>query len=116
MSVFERGRWWWLLAALCLMAAALFALRKQEPPASRRVVVEIRAMAFHPARLEVAVGDTVVWVNRDFVPHTATAAGAWDTGVIAAGAEAGAVASTVGELTYTCSLHPVMRGWIVTRD
>src|SRR5204862_476961 len=43
--------------------------------ASRTHTVEIRGMEFHPAELTVAVGDTIVWINRDIVPHTATAGG-----------------------------------------
>src|SRR2546423_277336 len=44
-------------------------------------------MEFHPAVLTVAAGDTVVWVNRDIVPHTATATGGtkWDTGQLTHG-------------------------------
>ena len=35
--------------------------------------VTIEGFAFVPATLEVAVGDTVVFTNKDGAPHTATA-------------------------------------------
>ena len=46
-------------------------------------------MAFHPEVLEVQRGDTVVWINRDIVPHTATATrkSGWDTGTAPSGKE-----------------------------
>lgn len=74
-------------------------------------------MAFVPAEVGVAVGDTVRWVNRDLVPHTATGVGAaWDTGVMAQDSVGQWVVSASGALDYTCSLHPVMRGRLVVRE
>ena len=35
-------------------------------------VVRIRGMRFEPHELEVAVGDTVTWINEDAVTHTVT--------------------------------------------
>ena len=34
---------------------------------ARMHTIEIRGMEFHPAELTVALGDTVVWINRDVV-------------------------------------------------
>ena len=59
-----------VLAGVVLAGVAAWPGPDPVPP--RRHVVEIRGMAFHPAVLEIHRGDTVVWVNRDFVPHTAT--------------------------------------------
>src|SRR5687767_3014533 len=53
----------------------------------RKHVIEIEGFEYKPARLRVRPGDTIVWVNRDIVPHTATAdSRKWDTGNIAHGA------------------------------
>ena len=62
-------------AAIGVLALA-GAARSPRPadPVPQRHVVEIRGMAFHPEALEVRRGDTVVWINRDMVPHTATTA------------------------------------------
>lgn len=69
-------------------------------------------MAYHPAVLRVAPGDSVAWVNHDIVPHTATAEGdpTWTTKSLAQGEEGALVAPLAGELHYYCALHPVMRG------
>jgi plastocyanin len=86
-------------------------------PAPRRHVVEIRGMAFHPAVLTVAPGDTVVWVNHDIVPHTATAArsGAprWDTGQLQQGQHGGYVPHAAGAIRYVCTFHPMMQGTLI---
>lgn len=103
----------WLTWATLLLGTGLTV--SGEPAAPRRHVVEIRGMAFHPAVIEVARGDTVVWINRDIVPHTATAKSAWDTGVLPQGARGLVVPRRPGELRYLCTLHPTMQGRLVTR-
>lgn len=78
-------------------------------------------MAFRPAVLTVARGDTVVWINHDIVPHTATApvpasiraAAAWDTGQLMQGQNASYVPRYAGEASYICTLHPTMRGKLI---
>jgi plastocyanin len=74
----------------------------------------IENFAFMPARAEVAIGDTVVWTNRDLVPHTATADdGAWGTDTIKNSATGSFVATAPGTLAYHCRFHPEMTGVIV---
>ena len=51
--------------------------------------VTIEGMKFQPASVTVKRGDTVVWQNKDVVPHTATAAGKFDSKNIDGGAAAG---------------------------
>lgn len=79
-----------------------------------RHTVEMRNFAFAPARLEAAVGDTVVWINRDAAPHTATdSAAGWNSGEVAAGARWVMVVSEPGRTAYVCEYHPTMRGELV---
>jgi plastocyanin len=83
----------------------------------QRHIVEIRGMAFHPEVLEVRRGDTVVWINRDIVPHTATASRkpGWNTGPLLQGKSGRHVARRVGEAPYFCELHPIMVGKLIVR-
>jgi plastocyanin len=76
-------------------------------------VVEISGMKFTPSALEVHRGDTITWINRDMVPHTATASQSpgFDTGTILSGDSAKVIAGDGGE--YICRLHPVMVGKVV---
>lgn len=73
--------------------------------------VSIRAFEYVPPRADVKVGDTLVWLNEDIVPHTATAVDrGWDTGSIAAGDSARQVVEAAGAHEYICAFHPQMRG------
>ena len=88
-------------------------------PAARVHTVEIRGMAFHPETLTVHPGDTVVWVNKDIVPHTATSTSAgasWDTGTLAQGDTGRYVAPQAGSVNYTCTLHPTMRATLIIKE
>lgn len=96
------------------LAAGLLVLAQCRPaaPPPRRYLVEIRQMAFVPEVLTVAPGDTVVWVNRDFLPHTSTSA-AWDTKPLLEGKSGEMVAGTLGEISYHCQFHPTMVGRLI---
>jgi plastocyanin len=76
--------------------------------------VRIEGMKFVPERIEVAVGETVTWTNRDFVPHTVTAPGI-ESGDLAEGKSWSMVAKQKGEIAYICRLHPVMKGVLVVK-
>jgi plastocyanin len=80
-------------------------------PASKVYVVTIENMQFTPQKLTVRVGDRVEWLNKDLVPHTATAdAKAFDSRSIAPNASWKFVAHHTGEYGYDCSFHPTMKG------
>ena len=76
-------------------------------------------MKFVPERLEVAAGDRVTWTNKDFVPHSVTAAGKLESGDLAQDKSwtwtARAPGGHAGEIAYICRLHPVMKGVVVVK-
>jgi plastocyanin len=73
-------------------------------------------MKFMPERIEVAAGDTIVWTNQDFLPHSVTAAGSKvESGDLAQNRSFSFVARTKGEMKYICRLHPVMHGVVVIK-
>ena len=73
-------------------------------------------MKFVPERLEVAAGDRVTWVNRDFVPHTVTAKEAGvESGDLKENASWTWTAREKGEMPYICRLHPVMKGTVLVK-
>jgi len=64
----------------------------------------------------VRVGDSVVWVNKDLIPHTATSKAAkFDSGVVVAGNSWKTTLATRGTYGYVCSFHPTMTGTITVR-
>jgi plastocyanin len=76
------------------------------------VQVKINDLAFSPAEITVKAGDTVEWVNNDFIDHTATAtSGEWDV-MIVAGQSARQEMTKTGTIKYFCRVHPDMTGTI----
>ena len=77
------------------------------------IQVKIEKLAFVPSQITAHVGDTIEWVNADFVAHTATAHdGAWDV-MIAPSATASVVLKADGAVDYYCKFHPNMTGQIM---
>lgn len=105
-----------VVTGTALIGVVLVAVALAREPAARRVV-EMRGFAFQPARVTVSVGDTIEFVNRDALPHTATATGgAWDSGEMGASARWTRVVTEPGEIAYFCAYHPTMRGTIEVLD
>jgi plastocyanin len=105
-------RAWAIAAALLgLAVAGPSAAASAHRPAPETFTVTIDKMAFSPAKLDARVGDVVVFVNKDFLRHTATAAGAFDLD-LAPGASSKAVLKTAGLVKYVCRYHPGMTGQI----
>jgi len=75
--------------------------------------VVIEGMAFHPSTLRVHPGDTIIWHNKDIVPHTVTASAARiDSADIAINRDWSFTAGPAGTIRYICSYHPMMKGQI----
>jgi plastocyanin len=82
-----------------------------DQPEARTHTVTIESMRFQPATLTIATGDTIVWVNKDLVPHTATSkAGAFDSKDIPADTSWRYTVRTKGDFAYICAFHPTMKG------
>jgi plastocyanin len=72
--------------------------------------VTIQGMAYTPAEFNVVAGDTIIFINNDSMPHTATAEdGSFDTGQINPG-QSVEVTIPAGSHPYYCLYHPGMRG------
>jgi plastocyanin len=70
---------------------------------------------FVPETVTLKRGDRVVWVNKDPFPHTATAAGVFDSKSMAPGESWSYVPHRSGELAYVCTLHPGMKGTLIVQ-
>jgi plastocyanin len=76
-------------------------------PATHTVVME--GVSFQPAVLTIRVGDSVVWLNKDPFPHTATSS-SFDSKIIAAEQSWRYTPKASGEFPYVCIFHPTMKG------
>ncbi len=79
--------------------------------------VQIRNLRFDPSELVVAPGDTVVWVNKDLIPHTITADDrSWDSERLNQNGRWEFVVHEGMRGTYFCLYHPSMTGQLVIRS
>ena len=77
------------------------------------IQVKMEKLVFVPPEITAQVGDTIEWINSDFVAHTATARnGSWDV-LIPVNAKKTVVLKTEGTIEYYCKFHPNMTGRIV---
>jgi len=91
------------------VTAAMAALPAQSQGMGELHEVEIKNFKFSPDMLEVKVGDTIRWTNKDRAPHDATALdGSWNTILLRRddSAEVKVVAGMSAD--YFCSIHPNM--------
>ena len=73
------------------------------------IQVTIDKLVFAPAEVSAKVGDTIEWVNKDILAHTATAKnGDWDV-MIGASKTAQVVLKKPGAVDYYCKFHPNMK-------
>ena len=82
-------------------------------PATHTVTME--AVAYKPEVVTAKVGDSIVWVNKDPYPHTATATGRFDSKEMLPDKSFTFTATTPGEVHYVCTFHPTMKGTIVVK-
>lgn len=81
--------------------------------AARSEKVEIEDFAYDPDPVTIEEGGKVTWINRDSVPHTATAEdGSFDTGTLEEGKIGSATFKDAGTYRYVCTIHPQMEGTV----
>jgi plastocyanin len=82
------------------------------PAAAETIRINVDKLAFTPAEVSAHVGDTIEWVNTDFLAHTATARSKeWDV-MIAPNKTGRIVLKRPGDIDYYCRFHPNMTGKI----
>ena len=75
--------------------------------------VVIQNFKFAPTDLEIKIGDSVEWVNKDNTPHTVTIPSLNINEKLAAGATYSHPFSEKGSFDYHCAFHPSMQGKVV---
>ena len=110
------------LGALCVLCGAALLMSCAQPqgatdrPPPQTYTVVIEGMAFRPDTIAVNVGDSITWVNKDLVPHSATSTAAgFDSRMIEANKSWQLTVDRRGDVEYICSFHPTMKARLHVR-
>lgn len=98
----------------------------QPPPTAGSLMVTLQNIAYHPAMIDVHVGQMVMWRNNEAsaIPHTTTsgtcsggtctANGTWDSPQLNPGGTFSFTFNAAGTFTYFCRVHgAAMQGTVV---
>ena len=111
----RRSLIWFTLAGLSALGLLPGALAPSFAAAAGATVdVEIRNFAFVPQEVRINQGDTVRWLNRDGVTHTATGTG-WNAGSVTGNTPATMKFDLPGRYNYFCIPHSDMLGVVVVQ-
>jgi plastocyanin len=95
-------------SSVCL-AMAIAAGLAPGPAWADTITVTIDNLVFSPAEINAEVGDTIMWINKDAMVHTATVKDGWEV-KIPPNKTVMQVLQTVETVDYYCRFHPNMKG------
>ncbi len=102
-----------LMVSLACVFNSSFVLAEAHATVAKSHNIIIKSFTFIPERLEVSVGDTVTWTNKDRVTHNV----ANMTPFVKASEYLGEGDSYQLKITasmyYICGLHPSMKGEVI---
>ena len=97
---------------LALLLALLGLTSVSAHAATIQIVMD--KLVFSPAETQAKVGDTIEWINKDVLAHTATASAGDDWNVIIGPSKTEKlVLRKAGAVDYYCKYHPNMKGRLV---
>jgi plastocyanin len=103
-----------VMTAMLLLLAESPSVTANDQPSAANAEVKIDKFSFGPQTLTVSVGTTVVWTNRDDIPHTVVSAdGVFKSKVRDTEEKFSYTFTKVGTYPYFCSVHPKMTGKVV---
>jgi plastocyanin len=78
------------------------------------IQISMENLVISPAAASAKVGDTIEWINRDILAHTATARnGDWDA-TISPKTTVTTVLKKAGKVEYYCRFHPNTKATLTT--
>lgn len=104
------------LLGVLIAAAVSISLRAGKAAAAdpSQAKIDIDNFTFAPQQLVVKAGTTVIWRNRDDIPHAvASSTRAFKSKALDTDDTYAFTLPTAGTYEYFCSLHPQMTGTIV---
>jgi len=94
---------------ILLAIAASIVTMNLVPAYAETIQVTVDRLTFSPADIKAKVGDTIEWVNKDILAHTATVKGEFDV-MMMPGKTGSLVLKKAGDFDYICRFHPNMKG------
>jgi plastocyanin len=112
----------WIVGLFTAVMVATLLLSAGSPgssakaPEAATAEVKVDNFSFGPATLTVAVGTTVIWTNRDDIPHTIVSTDkVFKSKVLDTDEKFSFTFSKAGTYPYFCSIHPKMTGSVVVQ-
>ena len=103
------------MIAIALLAGTMMVTANAQAPAAN-AEVKLDNFSFGPQTLTVPAGTTVVWTNRDDIPHTVVSTdGVFKSKVRDTDENFSYTFAKPGTYSYFCSIHPKMTGKIVVQ-
>lgn len=101
---------------IAVAAEAMEVIAADAVPADA-IHVDIAKMKYAPAKIEVEEGQTVLWTNKDAMPHNVQIANPFKIAgnMLRAGQTFAIKFNEAGEYAYTCTPHPFMKGSITVK-
>ncbi len=82
------------------------------------ITVTIDAFQFQPDKIRIKRGQSIIFINKDEVPHTVTPGKNVHfvpSGIIKGGERHEVLFESAGVQDYSCDFHPSMRGRVVVK-
>jgi plastocyanin len=103
-----------MIALLLLCAGSPNVMASNDKAAAAEVKID--NFSFGPQTITVPVGATVIWTNRDDIPHTSVSTeGVFKSKVMDTDEKFSYTFTKPGTYPYYCSIHPKMTGQVVVQ-
>lgn len=79
------------------------------PADAATITITMEKLVISPAEVSAKVGDTIEWVNKDVLAHTATAQNGDFDVMLPANKSGSFVLKKAGTVPYYCRFHPNMK-------
>ena len=95
-----------LVARTLPVMTAMALLVMTAPSGAATITIVMQNLVITPAEVSAKVGDTIEWINKDIVAHTATARNGDFDVALAPNKSASFVLKNAGAVDYYCRFHP----------
>jgi plastocyanin len=110
--------YWGVAATSMTVSAASNNASEARHATKTPITVTIDAFQFQPDKIRIKRGQSVIFINKDEVPHTVTPgknAHFVPSGIIKGGEQHEVLFESAGVQDYSCDFHPSMHGRVIVK-